>query len=179
MTDAGNQAETPFWRFSLRFYRQAGVAESCIVLQDEYGVDVNVLLFLLWLADGGRQLSDDDVKKLDDAVCGWRTAAVIPMRDIRRRLKAERTLIEAVEQETYRTKIKAIELEAERLQQRALYALSQATRLGKEAERSAAARANVGAYEQAINATFPHGATNVLFGAFDSMTRGEQSASPA
>jgi uncharacterized protein (TIGR02444 family) len=54
--------ETPFWRFSLNFYRQAGVAEACIALQDDFGVDVNLMLFLLWLAANGRQLSVDNIK---------------------------------------------------------------------------------------------------------------------
>ena len=37
-------------RFSLRFYRQPEVADACIALQEEAGVDVNLLLFLLWHA---------------------------------------------------------------------------------------------------------------------------------
>jgi uncharacterized protein (TIGR02444 family) len=32
---------SPFWRFSLQFYRQPGVAEACIALQEESSVDVN------------------------------------------------------------------------------------------------------------------------------------------
>jgi len=39
---------SPFWRFSLHFYRQPKVADTCIALQEEAGVDVNLLLFLLW-----------------------------------------------------------------------------------------------------------------------------------
>ena len=34
---------SPFWRFSLRFYRQPKVADACIALQEEAGVDVNLL----------------------------------------------------------------------------------------------------------------------------------------
>ena len=57
MTDSQTKTETtPFWRFSLKFYRQAGVAEACIAAQDGCGVDVNLLLFLFWLASGGRQV---------------------------------------------------------------------------------------------------------------------------
>ncbi len=36
--------------FRCGLYRQPGVADACIALQDECGVDVNVLLFFLWLA---------------------------------------------------------------------------------------------------------------------------------
>src|SRR5271170_5952237 len=44
MTDAPTSTETPFWRFSLNFYRQADVSDACIALQDTCGVDVNLLL---------------------------------------------------------------------------------------------------------------------------------------
>jgi len=42
--------ESPFWRFSLRFYSRPGVAAACLALQDEAGADVNLMLFLLFLA---------------------------------------------------------------------------------------------------------------------------------
>src|SRR5690348_5858642 len=124
MTEQSTPTDTPFWRFSLHFYRQAGVADACIALQDECGVDVNLMLFVLWLASGGRQMSEADVKELDDAVRSWRELTIIPIRDVRRKLKSASTLIEAGKQEALRTKIKAIELEAERLQQEALYLAS-------------------------------------------------------
>jgi uncharacterized protein (TIGR02444 family) len=148
-------------------------------LQDEYGVDVNLLLFLFWLADNGQLLSGDDVKKLDDAVRDWRKLTIMPIRDIRRKLKAARTLIDPAQQEAYRTKVKAIELEAERLQQQALYTLSQSAQLGKQADRNAAAHANVCAYEHIMGATFPRSAVDVLLGALNSMANGERSTTSA
>src|ERR1700758_1731733 len=132
--------DTPFWRFSLTFYRQAGVAEACIALQDECGVDVNLMLFLLWLAANGGQLSVDNIKELDQAVHSWRDLTIIPIREIRRKLKAASTLVEAGKQEAFRTKVKAVELEAERLQQEALYARNRSAPRGSEARAPAAAR---------------------------------------
>jgi uncharacterized protein (TIGR02444 family) len=126
MNDTQARTETtPFWRFSLHFYRQPGVSEACIALQDDCGVDVNLLLFLFWLADDGQLLSADEVKRLDDQVRDWRNLTIIPIREVRRRLKGAPTLVEPGTQEVLRTKVKAIELEAERLQQEALYAFSQ------------------------------------------------------
>ena len=178
---SGSEPQTeasPFWRFSLQFYRQSGVSDACIALQDEYGVDVNLLLFLLWLASEGRQLSADEVHKLDDRVRDWRNLTVVPMRDARRKLKSARTLVEPPQQEAFRTRIKAIELEAERLQQQALYALAQSGPLGKEAARAAAAHANVCAYERVMAAAFSRDALGVLLGAFNSTAGGERSAAP-
>jgi uncharacterized protein (TIGR02444 family) len=34
-----------FWDFSLKVYAAAGVADECILLQDRFGIDVNLLLF--------------------------------------------------------------------------------------------------------------------------------------
>ena len=161
------QTDTPFWRFSLSFYRQAGVAEACIALQDDCGVDVNLMLFLLWLAANGRQVSLENIKELDQTVRSWRDLTIIPVREVRRKLKAAPTLVEAGKQEAFRSKIKAIELEAERLQQEALYARSRLTPRGSEARPPAAARANLAAYERVLGARFPNPALDRLTSAFE------------
>ncbi len=170
MTDAEtNTATTPFWRFSLAFYRQAGVSDACIALQDGCGVDVNLLLFLFWLAGDGRQLSAAEVGKLDDQVRDWRNLTIVPIRDARRKLKGAATLVEAGKQEAFRNKVKAVELEAERLQQEALYAFTKGGPLGAPAAPAAAARGNVAAYERVMGADFPKQTVDVLVGAFDGM----------
>ena len=166
MTEPAAASETPFWRFSLYFYRKAGVAEACIALQDECGVDVNLLLFLLWLAADRRQLSAANVKELDAAVRDWRQLTIVPIRDARRKLKGAATLVEANKQEAFRTKIKAIELEAERLQQEALYSHSRSARLGSEAAPAVAARENLAAYEAVLAVRFPKPALDRLGSAF-------------
>ena len=167
MTDAATSADTPFWRFSLKFYRQGGVSEACIDLQDGYGVDVNLLLFLFWLAAGRQLLSAAEVKTLDDKVRDWRNLTIIPIRDTRRKLKGAATLVAPGKQEAFRTKIKAIELDAERLQQEALYGFTKSGPLGTQASPPAAARANVVAYEGVMGMTFPKSSVDVLIGAFD------------
>jgi len=159
-------AETPFWRFSLSFYRQAGVAEACIALQDGCGVDVNLMLFLLWLAADGRQLSIEAVKELDEAVRSWRELAIIPIRALRRKLKGAATLVEAGKQQAFRTRVKALELEAERLQQEALHGRSRSLARSSQAPPPAAARANLAAYEELLRTPFPKAAVDRLLAAF-------------
>jgi uncharacterized protein (TIGR02444 family) len=168
-TSANPSMESPFWRFSLKFYRQEGVSDACIALQDGCGVDVNLLLFLFWLASSGRQLSSDDVKSLDGEVSTWRNLTIVPIRNIRRALKGATTLVEPGKKEAFRTKVKAVELEAERLQQEALYQATRAGPLGIEAAPPAAARANVAAYEGVLDVNFPQQATDLLTGAFDAL----------
>ena len=67
MSAAADQSSqgSPFWRFSLRFYRQPEVADACIRLQEEAGIDVNLLLFLLWHATRKRALSATEVAELE------------------------------------------------------------------------------------------------------------------
>lgn len=177
MSDAETQTETtPFWRFSLHFYGQSGVSDACIALQDDCGVDVNLLLYLFWLANNGRLLSADEVRKLDDTVRAWRELTIIPIREVRRSLKGARTLVEAGKQEAFRNKVKAIELDAERLQQEALYEFTRSGPLGKPADPHAAARGNVSAYERAIGVIFPKTAADIVLGAFGSIEHGAYAA---
>ena len=171
MTDTPTSTETPFWRFSLKFYRQAGVSEACIVLQDEYGIDVNLLLFLFWLASDDRKLSAEEVKMLDDNVRDWRNLTIIPIRDVRRKLKGAPTLVEAGTQEAFRNKVKAVELDAERLQQEALYAFAKSGPLGTEAPAPVAAIANVAAYESVLGVNFPKSSIALLATAFATALR--------
>ena len=146
---------SPFWRFSLQFYRLPGVAEACIKLQEESGVDVNLLLFLLWHGALGRALSAAQVEELEQKIAAWRNLTVIPLRSVRRALKSPPGLVAAGAAEAFRTRIKAVELEAERLQQEAMYELVRVSLLGETASSAAdAARSNVTAYEQICRATF-------------------------
>ncbi len=118
-------------------------------------MDVNLLLFLFWLASDDRQLSAEEVKMLDDNARDWRNLTIVPIRDARRKLKGAETLVEPGKQEAFRNKVKAVELEAERLQQEALYAFSKSGPLGTEAPAPVAAIANVAAYESALGVNFP------------------------
>jgi uncharacterized protein (TIGR02444 family) len=170
MTQAAAKAPpqgSPFWHFSLGFYRAPAVAEACIRLQDEAGVDVNLLFFLLWQASLKRRLSPAEVEAADRRVAGWRQSAIIPLREIRRTLKSATGLIDAGASEAFRTKVKGLELEAERLQQEALYAHAQSAALGESAASTdAAARANIAAYEKLSTRSFPKAGVDTILDAF-------------
>src|SRR5260370_34143515 len=107
---------SPFWRFSLRLYRAPGVGDACIALQETSGVDVNLLLFLLWQAKEQRALTAADVKALDQTIGGWRDTAVIPLRNLRRALKSSPGLVAPNTAEAVRTRIKCGGLRARRME---------------------------------------------------------------
>ena len=170
--DPPSSTGSPFWRFSLRFYRQPKVADACIALQEEAGVDVNLLLFLLWQATLKRALSPIEVGELESRIGAWREATVIPLRGVRRALKSPPALVEPATAEAFRTRIKAVELEAERLQQEAMYQLACASPLGREAASAdAAARGNIAVYATIARAPLAKAAVETLLTSFAALER--------
>jgi uncharacterized protein (TIGR02444 family) len=163
---------SPFWRFSLRFYRQPEVADACITLQEKAGVDVNLLLFLLWHATQKRALSPAEIADIERRIAPWRNMTVIPLRTMRRALKSPPTLVPGAGAELFRTKIKAIELEAERLQQEAMHELACPSPLGVEASSlEEAARANVAAYAAVCGGALVQPAIETLLAALAGRAR--------
>jgi uncharacterized protein (TIGR02444 family) len=58
--DADAHAGAAFWRFSLALYARPGVADALIALQDRAGLDVNLILFGLWVGTRhARELGPD------------------------------------------------------------------------------------------------------------------------
>src|SRR5688572_5067029 len=168
MTGASETSrDSAFWRFSLRFYALPEVAPACLALQDEAQVDVNLLLFLLFLADGGRAVTRDDVARLDAQIAPWRTDVVEPLRALRRRLKTGIGDVPPPASEGLRNMVKKVELEAERLEQGRLE--NTAGRLGKPAPRADAARANLAAYADYLG-RFPAGPRDVVLAAFSALS---------
>jgi len=157
---------SPFWSFSLRIYRQAGVPDACLALQDGAGVDVNVLLFGLFCAAQGRKLSTADLSAIAAFIEPWRSSVVVPLRGVRRFLRETPGGFEGEQTPALRQRIKAVELEAERLQQEALSARWPVETLGTQAPAPTAARANIEAYGACLGAEFDSNAVEALLAAF-------------
>ncbi len=161
---------SPFWKFSLGYYRGAGVSEACLELQDHCGVDVNVVLFLLWMASQKRVLAADQVKRLADKVRPWQIDVIGPIRSLRRMLKTDAPLLDKGSAELFRTKIKAVELESERLQQEAMYGLAESLASAAANSVDAAARANIEAYQSAVGRPFTRAAVDTMIAALRAAT---------
>lgn len=154
--------ESAFWQFSLAFYARPGVADACLELQDKAGVDVNILLYLLFLAGQGRQLERNDIATIDAQFRAWREQAVVPLRTLRRALKSGIAPFPATDTETLRSAVKRIELEAEHLEQTGLERLAPASALGAPATTpGTAARANLAAYGEFLKG-MPAAAVEIL-----------------
>ena len=112
----GVMLENDLWSFATRVYAVPEVAAACLAAQDEYSIDVNLLLYGAWLGKSGKRL---DKTHLDDAearVAHWRQRSVQPLRRVRRYLK------EAQGAEALRQRVSELELAAEQYQLALLYA---------------------------------------------------------
>lgn len=138
--DAAGEA---FWRFSLAFYGQPGVADALIAIQDRAGRDVTLMLYALWLGVGGHRLAAAELTSAEAAIAPINAMAVGPLRRLRRQLKgaADPDLV------ALGRRVGVLELAAER---RAHYRLAAGLRGGAgiavEEGRLAAAEANLALY---------------------------------
>lgn len=119
-------SENPFWDFSLVVYGMPGVADACLRLQDEAGLDVNLVLFACWVA-GAREapLTDAEMGGVIDLTRDWRERVVVPLRQIRRALKGGSDGLPRDAVESFRNEIKSIELASEQRQQDMLFAFAE------------------------------------------------------
>jgi len=113
--DGPGKNESPFWRFSLRFYALPCVAPACLVLQDKAKADVNLMLYLFFLATQKRALDRNEIASLDQAISPWREQVIKPLRALRRHLKGGISGIDGKIGEAFRDKLKVLELDAERV----------------------------------------------------------------
>ena len=156
--------DSAFWRFSLRFYRRPEVADACIKLQDNAGIDVNLLFFIMFLAINERSLEAEEMRRIDLCIREWRTRVVQPLRAVRRDLKGGIRPVDAAAAEVLRSAIKRDELQAERVQQETLEREFPLLSTGARAAPRVAAAANIAAYAALVGA-LPVAPVNILLNA--------------
>jgi uncharacterized protein (TIGR02444 family) len=117
MTGAGQSVDADSWEFALKLYAEPRIAEACLRLQDERGVDVMILLMATFAAvRRGIVLKPSDIAEMDAACVAWRERIVLPLRALRTTLKSGPAPAPNERTERLRSSIKAAELSAERLQ---------------------------------------------------------------
>jgi uncharacterized protein (TIGR02444 family) len=121
MNQSHSDIEAESWAFALQLYARPGIADACLKLQDEAGVDVMMSLMIVFAA--ARHcvlLTPAEIRELDEACRPWREQIVHPLRAIRIRLKTGPSPAPGSATEPFRSTIKAAELAAERLQNQLL-----------------------------------------------------------
>jgi uncharacterized protein (TIGR02444 family) len=108
----------PFWQYSLAIYAQPDVADACINLQDEFGLDVNLVLACLWSdAEGPGRLDSEHIRKLVNGTRDWQEKVVKPLRGLRRYSKHEPAGVPDDLRKVFRPALQAVELDAEHVEQ--------------------------------------------------------------
>lgn len=139
----------PFWDYSLRVYGGDGVPAACLVLQDRFEIDVNVMLFCSWIGHSGRGvMTAADLSAALGAVSGWNEGIVRSLRAVRQALKGGFPPAPDAESAALRRRILKIEVDSEHVEQLILArAVERPPADGLPASRRAAdAVANIGAY---------------------------------
>lgn len=136
------------WDFSCAFYAQETVAEACHQLQDRWACDVNLVMLCFWA--GARGLAPDISlwRTLQQCSSRWQSGTITPLRQLRRRMKAELDSVEPSLRDEFislRESIKDSELRGEELEQRALetLVLEEAQSLTRQTSGEACMRSNV------------------------------------
>lgn len=115
-----------FRDFSFTVYTAPEVEEECLILQDDHGVDVNMLLFCAYAAVvAGVVLSAQDLADIDQEVAALRDGVIAPLRTYRRELKQGIARLypeQVIEVQNLRARVKELELAAEYLEQDSLTA---------------------------------------------------------
>jgi uncharacterized protein (TIGR02444 family) len=104
-----------FWTFSLATYAAEGVAECCLAVQDEMGLDVNVLLYATWLASRERKMTEAHLAALEACIRPWRQRVVLPLRALRNALR------DYPDASLVREGVKELELQSEQQQQNMMW----------------------------------------------------------
>jgi uncharacterized protein (TIGR02444 family) len=151
MAATRNDPAAELWRFSLALYGRPGVANHLIGLQDRLGLDVNLVLYCLWLACSGRATEAADIREAVRLTRPWQARTVGILRRLRRDLKSrlatvhDKPMLTAAQE--LRESVKRLEIEAERIEQMILgRAVQTPRRPVSNAAAAAAARANLRAY---------------------------------
>lgn len=126
MTTADPAHSPDLLRFARDVYAQPDIQALCLRVQDDLDVDVVLLLMCCWYGCYHGTLSEAQFARAADFSGQWRAQLVQPLRHARRWLKphpADAAGISTADQESLRQRIKALELDAEFMQLRALEAL--------------------------------------------------------
>lgn len=100
------------WSFALSTYARSGVEDACLRLQAQ-GADVCLVLCGLWLEQRGVAPETSRLQALRQIAGPWQAEVVGPLRQVRTRWRAMAQ--QDAELGALRERVKALELDAERL----------------------------------------------------------------
>lgn len=105
------------WRFATAFYRLPSVADACLVLQARLSADVNIILLGLFASlEWNVSLDSSQFSEARSLVHDWHQSVVKKLRGLRTELKSGPLPAPSPVTNALRERVKAAELEAERIE---------------------------------------------------------------
>lgn len=111
------ELDNPFWAFSLAYWENPSVQKALLALQDEYDLDINLLLFAIWVSVEKNLCLSLVIQQAETLSTYWQKKVITPVRQARQALRKEHPL---------RSTLLKTELESEQHEQAALFQLSEA-----------------------------------------------------
>jgi uncharacterized protein (TIGR02444 family) len=115
MRSSRDRAGGALWAFATAFYQRPMVEAALLDLQDQDGLDVPLLIALVYAGTQGIVLDDEMLGDLCGQARAWESRAIAPLRTVRRALRPDPGNPADPEHEALRAQVKAAELAAERL----------------------------------------------------------------
>lgn len=114
-----NFPDSDFWNYSVQVYQIPQVEHACLTLQNNFQADINLLLYCCWVGEHKVKLSSGNIQQLIQAVQPWQSI-IQPLRDSRRLLKNEATILDNDIAKETRNNLIEMELNAEHMAQLAI-----------------------------------------------------------
>lgn len=121
------------WPYALRLYSAPGISDACLTLQSSLGADVNLVLFAAWMGARGHTLSPDETDAARQLVTAWHAEIVKPLRAVRMRMKQGPAPAPSPRTEELRTRLKAVEIDSEKVELETLAAFGRGLQAGSGA----------------------------------------------
>ncbi|TNF65369.1 MAG: TIGR02444 family protein [Gammaproteobacteria bacterium] len=120
MSSILDEVNNPFWQFSLKLYKNKQIESALINLQEQYDLNINCILFALWLAYVDIQLQPNEFQDIIKSVEVMQSNITKVIRKARKSVK----LNQSQYPDMFYQNLLQIELESEALQQQKLYQLA-------------------------------------------------------
>ncbi|MEM9168612.1 MAG: TIGR02444 family protein [Pseudomonadota bacterium] len=155
-SDADAPRPDGFWAWSNEIYEAKGVAATLLRLQDDAGLNVNILLWCLWCARTFEPAPASVIKSAHEDAAAWTADVAKHLRAARRALKNPPKHVDADRARALKKRVKKAELDAEEIEQTMLEALAEDGLAAAQNEAGGSARdralANLSAYLDLVGA---------------------------
>ena len=115
-----NFPDSELWTFSIQTYALPEVEDACLILQNNYDVDINILMYCLWVAEKSIVLNTEDTRLLIKTTEPWQKTILKPLRDARRMMKQHIIAMPSDLLDQTVSNLSEMELNAEHMSQLAL-----------------------------------------------------------